>query len=188
MLLALARASAAVREPIEKFFATPGADSIDEYTQTIELSPPCPLYLGAYLFDEPTSCRGAGTSGRNGYMIELVNVYRHFGLELDGVELPDFLPVMVEFCAFSLERRELDGIGLRRRFLEQQLRPGLAPLAARLAEYESPYALPVTALEALCAEDLVCHPGTAWAPPDGERKPRRRLPVVSAGRRKEVRP
>ncbi len=167
-----------IAEPLRAFHASPAAHSQDEYTQTLELSPPCPLYLGAYLFEEPTSCRGAGTSGRNGYMLELTAVYRHFGLELRVGELSDYLPLALEFAALSLELGERDRIGLRRRFLEQQLEPALAPLRQRLEKYESPYSSLIGGLEALVALDLATNVEAAWAPPDAERTARKKLPLV----------
>lgn len=163
---ALAGAPAAVCAPLEGFLAAPGAVSCDEYVQVLELSPPCPLYAGAYLFEEPTTCRGAGTSGRNRYMLELRNLYRHFGLEVGGGELPDFLPLMVDFLWLSLARPERDGIGLRRRLVEVYVAPALEPLRARLERYESPYAALVAALTALVDADRErMADGPLWEPP-----------------------
>jgi len=54
-----------VRDLIERFLASPRAFDVDEYTQILELSPPCPLYLGAYIYEEPSSCRGAGPAARS---------------------------------------------------------------------------------------------------------------------------
>ena len=82
---------------IAEFFGDPGSQSRSEYVQTLELSPSCPLYLGAHLFDEPSTCSGIGTSGRNAYMLELIGLYGHFGIELNGSDLADFLPIMVDF-------------------------------------------------------------------------------------------
>lgn len=139
---------------IERFLALPAAHSVDEYTQTLELTPPCPLYLGAYIYEEPSSCRGAGACGRNGYMIELGAIYEHFGFGLGARELTDFVPAMVEFLAVSLVLPERDGIGLRRRFVEKYLHPGLAPLRKALKKYESVYDLLIEALEMAVEEDL----------------------------------
>jgi nitrate reductase molybdenum cofactor assembly chaperone NarJ/NarW len=143
-----------LREPIEAFLASPRATDVDEYTQTLELSPPCPLYLGAYMYDEPSSCRGAGASGRNAYMIEVAAIYEHFGFSVGDRELPDFLPVVVEFLAVSLEHPERDGIGLRRRLVDKFIRPGLPGLRKGLQKYESVYDLLVQALETAVDEDL----------------------------------
>lgn len=170
-------------ESVDRFRSDPRARSTEEYVQTLELSPPCPLYLGAYLFDEPTSCRGVGTSGRNAYMLELVGIFRHFGVELSGRELPDYVPALVEFLAMSLERADKDRIGLRRRLLEHHVRPALRPLRDQLVKYQSPYAWLIEALEALVAEDLRrMGDQSAWQPPERAREqPARRLPVLLEG-------
>jgi len=146
---ALTGMPAAVQEPVAQFLASPRAHDAEEYLNLLELSPPCPLYLGTYLFAEPASCRGAGRSGRNGYMIELAAIYAHFGLEVGTGELPDFLPALTEFLALSLERGERDRIGLRERLLERNVRPGLAPMRAALERYDTPYALLLDALAAV---------------------------------------
>jgi len=143
-----------VRERIERFLASPAAFNVEEYTATLELQPPCPLYLGAYVYEEPTSCRGAGACGRNQYMIELGALYEHFGFGLGGGELADFLPAMTEFLAVSLEHPERDGIGMRRRLVEKYVHPGLRPLREALQKYESVYDLVVEALEMAVNEDL----------------------------------
>jgi nitrate reductase delta subunit len=144
---------ASILTPIERFLEKPEAHSADEYVQTVELAPPCPLYLGHYLFDEPESCHSIGLSGRNEYMIELINIYKHFGFEMSNREMSDFLPVMVDFLGISLERPEFDRIGLRGWFLENFLQPGIVPLREKLEKYESPYAMLVESLEAALKED-----------------------------------
>ena len=176
-------------EPVRRFLSDPAASSKDEYVQTVELSPPCPLYLGAYLFDEPTTCRGIGTSGRNAYMLELSGIYRHFGFELSGRELPDYLPAVVEFLGISLKRRARDRIGLRRRLVEGDVRPALPPLREGLLKYQSPYALLVEALESLVAEDIRrMGDAPAWQPPERSPDRGRRLPVLSGAEPGTCRP
>lgn len=182
---ALADAPASLRDPIAAFLASPRSTDADEYLQVLELTPPCPLYLGHYIFEEPQSCRGAGFSGRNGYMLEISAVYRHFGFDLAHGELSDFLPAMAEFLAISLENAERDGIGLRRRFLETYVRPGLAPMRAALAKYDSPYGHLIEALTAAAAIDA-SESATLpiWKPPITSGQPR--VPPVitrSSGRK-----
>lgn len=153
-------------DPVRAFIATPSSTNVDEYVAVLELTPPCPLYLGAYVYKEPESCRGAGVSSRNGYMLEMSATYRHFGVELGGGELADFLPAITEFLAISLERTDRDGIGLRRRFVEKQVRPGLRPMREALEKYDSPYALLIAALEAAVEEDIEMHSADPiWAEP-----------------------
>ena len=161
----LVEASAELRAPLEAFLAAPAARSAEEYVATLELAPLAPLYLGAYLYEEPTSCRGAGMSGRNGYMLELANIYRHFGVELVGGEMADFVPVIVNFLAISLERRDRDRIGLRRYFVETLLINGIESLLSALRKCESPYAKLVLALRIVLAKDIAqMADGPIWQP------------------------
>ncbi len=166
---------------ITKFLATAGSTSRDEYVQTLELSPPCPLYLGSYLFDEPTTCNGVGTSGRNVYMLELAGIYSHFGFDITARELPDYLPAIVDFLWISLENQDRDGIGLRRRFVEQYVFPGLKPLKAALQKYKSPYALLVSALQSAVEQDLsrMADDAPAWKPAEEASGTGVSLPVLS---------
>lgn len=121
---------------LSSFLKEFGSVSGDYYVKTFELSPECPLYLGYYLFEEPTTCAGVGTSGRNMYMIELINIYRHLGLEMDVKEMPDYLPVMIEFLCLSLQRKE-DPI--REKFIKEYLMPALPEIVNRLKTLGSPY-------------------------------------------------
>ncbi len=109
---------------------------VEEYVQTFELSPTCPLYLGCYRFEEPTGCVNAANSQRNMYMIELINIYKHFGLALDAGELPDYLPLMIEFLWLSLQRRE-DRV--REKFIREYMMPTLPEVDAHLENLRSPY-------------------------------------------------
>lgn len=155
-----------VRRTMQLFAEDATSWSGDEYVRVLELAPPCPLYLGTYLFDEPTTCRGVGTSGRNAYMLELGGVYRHFGFQITGGEMQDFLPAVVEFCRISLHKREVDGIGLRRRMLERFLLPALKPLEEGLIKFNSSYANVVAALAYTVLDDLEnTETGEPWMPP-----------------------
>jgi nitrate reductase delta subunit len=144
----------ALGEQIELFLEEPGAHDIGEYTQTLELAPPVPLYLGAYMYEEPSSCRGAGASGRNAFMIEIAAIYEHFGVSMGDSELPDFAPVVIEFLALSLSYPDRDGIGLRRRLVEKYVQPGLPALRKALKKYESVYDRLIESLEVALNEDL----------------------------------
>lgn len=167
---------------IERFLADPASQDVGEYTQTLELSPPCPLYLGAYMYEEPSSCRGAGASGRNAFMIELAAVYAHFGLDIGDSELPDFVPVALEFLALSIERPERDGIGLRRRLVDTLVQPGIAPLRKALQKYESVYDTLIEALQLVIEEDLErLSDDPVWLPPEAKATiPKRREAPASA--------
>ena len=165
---------------IEQFFKLDSSSNSHEYVSTLELSPPCPLYLGTHLFEEPSTCSGISTSPRNAYMLELGGVYEHFGFDLGSIELPDFLPVMLEFAALSVESNKEDDIGLRRRFLEKYLRLGIRPLSKRLEKFESDYLLLMTAIEILVEVDLQrIGDQPMWEPPD-KSDSRIPLPVLSS--------
>ncbi|MHA1570084.1 MAG: nitrate reductase molybdenum cofactor assembly chaperone [Alphaproteobacteria bacterium] len=162
----LEEAPAELRASFEAFLATPASESVDEYISTLELAPLVPLYIGSHLHDEPTSCRGAGMSGRNGYMLELSNIYRHFGVEFAGGEMTDFVPVVVEFLGISLERRDQDQIGLRRYFVETLLIDGVDKLLKALQKCDSPYTHLVEALQTALDEDIsLMSDGPIWRPP-----------------------
>jgi nitrate reductase delta subunit len=168
----LEKAPTELRAPLEAFLAAPAAVNPEEYVATLELAPLAPLYLGSYLYDEPRSCRGAGMSGRNGYMLELANIYRHFGVEMAGGELADFLPVIVEFLAISLEREERERIGLRRYLVETLLINGIESLLSALRKCESPYAHLVEALRVALAVDIAhMADGPKWQPPADDDRP-----------------
>lgn len=154
--------ASAVTEPIDAFLASPRADDLDEYLALLELAPTCPLYLGTYMFEEPSSCRGAGLSDRNAYMLELKAIYRHFGLEPAASEMADFLPLIAEFLALALAQDELDGVGLRRRLLERHVAPALPALRKKLEKYESPYARLIECLALLVEHDAASCFGPAW--------------------------
>ncbi|MCJ2541098.1 MAG: hypothetical protein LN414_07515 [Candidatus Thermoplasmatota archaeon] len=125
----------------------------DYYVDNLELDPTIPLYLGHYVFPEPKTCSDLGRSERNQYMIELVDLYQRCDLLTDGTELPDYLPLMVEFLWLSLE----EGYHrIRHQVLSAYLLPVLPQLISRLEEEESLYQGLVTALKAVAEVDLAC--------------------------------
>ncbi|MFI8259405.1 MULTISPECIES: nitrate reductase molybdenum cofactor assembly chaperone [unclassified Streptomyces] len=101
------------------------------YTGTFDTRNRRCLYL-TWWVDGDTRRRGLS-------LVRLKRIYRDFGLEFAGGELPDFLPVALEFAA----RREEAGAELLREY-----RAGLELLRLALAESDSPYA---RVLEAVCA-------------------------------------
>ncbi|MBE7540257.1 MAG: molecular chaperone TorD family protein [Opitutaceae bacterium] len=125
-----------LRETIEAMLASPELGDCDTYLQTFEIEAKCPLYLGHYLFEEPTNCRGAAVSGRNAYMIQLKNLYRHFGLEMHDGELPDYLPLMLDFLALSAGHPALKH---RRLVVEKFIMPALPPLTRQLRAASNVY-------------------------------------------------
>lgn len=137
---------------LERFLAhyPPGEEA---YVELFELNPCCSLYLGSHVFAEPKTCAQAAVSDRNGYMLELIGIYKHFGLSLKGRELPDYLPLMVEFLALSAGRED----PIREKFLREYLLPYLPPLHERLQGLKSPYLYLLEGLERLLKRDLDAH-------------------------------
>ncbi|MGQ9427606.1 nitrate reductase molybdenum cofactor assembly chaperone [Gilvimarinus sp. F26214L] len=74
-------------------------------------------------------------------MIALMEQYRSAGLELSAPELPDFLPLVLEFAS----RQPLE----EARLLLSECMPVLTLLGARLSARASPYEAVFTALEAI---------------------------------------
>lgn len=74
-------------------------------------------------------------------LVELLQLYRQHGLELDARELPDYLPLLLEFCGHIWN-------DATQRLLQQAL-PIIQLLEARLQQQASPYALPMSALVVL---------------------------------------
>ena len=110
--------------PLLKFLEGPLIESQVHYVETFDRQPAHGLYLFEHLHGES---RARGTA-----MVELLGRYRRYGLELDGDELPDHLPVFLEFLSL-----------LPRRQARRELRPVagvLRLLGRRLGEVKSPYA------------------------------------------------
>ena len=102
------------------------------YVQTFDLDKRCGLYLTFY---------GEGDRRQRGIaLLRLKRLYRAGGLPLEGSELPDYLPVMLEFAAAAPDRR--GEIVLR------EHRAALELLLASLRDRATPY---VHVVEAVCA-------------------------------------
>ncbi len=86
-------AGAAVREFLAWFTTTPGTEVQQHYVQTFDLRRRSGLYLTYYLHGD-TRKRGIA-------LLTLKQRYRAHGLRLDGGELPDLLPVVLEFAAVA---------------------------------------------------------------------------------------
>lgn len=131
-LLSIEEKSAAA---LSKFLS---ADKIaeEDYIDLFELEPKCSLYLGSHSFEEPKSCAGAGVSDRNKYMIDIQGVYRHFGQAISGNELPDYLPMMINFLSLTIGKRN-DAI--RGKLIKEYIQPFLSPMRKRLEELKTPY-------------------------------------------------
>lgn len=101
------------------------------YVETFDLHKRCGLYLTFY---------GEGDRRERGAaLLRLKRMYRAGGLPLEGNELPDYLPAMLEFAASAAGRQ--GEIVLR------EHRPALELLRGSLHERGTPYA---TVLDAVC--------------------------------------
>lgn len=121
----------------------------DHYINTLELEPTCPLYLGHYVFDEPSTCRDIADADRNQYMVELAGIYEHYGWAIED-ELPDFVPAMAEFLGMTLDHREDT---LRRDFLERFVEL-LPEMIRHFEDHGTPYQYPLRALYRIAIADL----------------------------------
>jgi len=124
--------------------------SEEEYVELFELDPQCPLYLGSHAFEEPKTCAQAGLSDRNDYMIELRGIYGHLGLSPNGKEMPDYLPLMVEFLSLSASSED----PVREKLVKDYILPYLPPIHSRLEQLNSPYVHLLNALERVLMMDL----------------------------------
>ncbi len=101
------------------------------YVATFDLAPEHALHLTHHLFGDDKN--------RGPALIDLSEFYKEFGLELASNELPDYLPLMLEFAAELTEDES-------RMFFNQWLKV-LKQLADNLAEAKSPYAPLVRLIE-----------------------------------------
>lgn len=107
----------------EHFGAQPGMQLQERYVETFDLQRRSSLYLTFYTEGD--------TRKRGQALLRLKRLYSSAGLEIDSRELPDFLPLMLEFAALAPE-----GIGHR---LLSEHRAGLELLRLHLREVDSPY-------------------------------------------------
>jgi nitrate reductase molybdenum cofactor assembly chaperone NarJ/NarW len=123
------------RDALQRFCAWWGSEDPlalqQHYVETFDLDKRCGLYLGFY---------GEGDRRERGSaLLRLKRLYRAAGLPLEGTELPDYLPVMLEFAAAAPSGR--GSIVLR------EHRAALELVRASLRERQTPYA---DVLEAVC--------------------------------------
>ena len=94
------------------------------YVRTFDLTPDTSLHLTWHLFEEQDRQRGMT-------LANLAEFYKKQGLEIDRGELPDYLPLILEYASTLPQ-------GQGAIFLAQ-CRQALEVLAANLAKVESPY-------------------------------------------------
>jgi nitrate reductase delta subunit len=114
---------------VDQVIGLPASDVGARYVEVFDFKNKHSLYLTWWL-DGDTRRRGAS-------LVELKATYRDAGFEFTDAELPDFLPVVLEFCAAA------EDLGLLLRH-----RPGLELLRLALADHGTPYA---GVLEAVCS-------------------------------------
>jgi nitrate reductase molybdenum cofactor assembly chaperone len=136
-------------------FLSENAISEEDYIDIFELDPKCALYLGSHTYGEPKTCANAAVSDRNGYMIELVGIYKHFRQKPNEIELPDYLPLMVEFLSLTVESKD-DPV--REKLTKEYLLPFLSPMRSRLEELKTPYLHLLDALEKVINIELKTQP------------------------------
>lgn len=103
------------------------------YVDTFDRQPRHALYLYEHFFGES---RARGTA-----MVELLAEYRRAGLALDSDELPDYLPVFLEFLSERSPREARRQLG--------PVAGVIRLLARRLSEAQTPYAGVLKALDRL---------------------------------------
>jgi len=135
-------------------FLEESAISEEDYVDLFELNPRCALYLGSHSYEEPKTCAGAAVSDRNEYMIELTGIYKHFGQMPNRAELPDYLPLMVDFLSLTAGSED----PVREVFLKDYFLPYLPPMRSRLQELKTPYLFLLDALERVINIDLETEP------------------------------
>jgi nitrate reductase delta subunit len=125
-----------LRDPLQRFVDYLAAGSRREleqhYVETFDLRRRASLYLTYYVHGD--------TRRRGMALLRLKRLYAAAGLELAGGELPDYLPLMLEFAALAP-----GGAG---ETLLREHRPALELLRGSLRDADSPYA---ALLDALCA-------------------------------------
>jgi nitrate reductase delta subunit len=130
-----ATAPKTARESLARFLGwlreTEPAEAAAHYVQTFDLRRRCALYLTYYRYGD--------TRKRGMAMVVVKSAYRDAGFEPCGDELPDYLPMMLEFAALSVRGQRLLHVH----------RADLELLRRALEAAESPYRHVVSAV---CAQ------------------------------------
>jgi nitrate reductase delta subunit len=118
------------REALRAFIAwareTPLTELQAHYVKTFDLTPDNALYLTHHLFEEQDRARGPA-------LVRLSEYFAAQGLEIQKGELPDYLPLILEYVS------TLPDPGSARQFLEQTADVA-DRIATSLAAMDSPYA------------------------------------------------
>ncbi|MDW5498656.1 nitrate reductase molybdenum cofactor assembly chaperone [Pseudomonas lundensis] len=123
---------------IRRFCARPLLDVQAEYCELFDRGRATSLLLFEHVHGE--------SRDRGQAMVDLMAQYREAGLEIDSRELPDFLPLYLEYLASRSKAQAAGGL--------QDIAPILALLGARLQQRASPYAVLFDLLLALSGSDV----------------------------------
>uniref|UniRef100_A8GFU2 Nitrate reductase molybdenum cofactor assembly chaperone n=1 Tax=Serratia proteamaculans (strain 568) TaxID=399741 RepID=A8GFU2_SERP5 len=123
---------------IRRFCARPLLDVQAEYCELFDRGRATSLLLFEHVHGE--------SRDRGQAMVNLMAQYREAGLEIDSRELPDFLPLYLEYLASRSKEQAAEGL--------QDIAPILALLGARLLQRESPYAVLFDLLLVLSGSDV----------------------------------
>jgi nitrate reductase delta subunit len=117
------RARDAIRRFLDHFLAVPALVLQQEYVETFDLQKRSSLYLTFFTHGD--------TRKRGQELLRLKRLYRSAGFVLEGGELPDYLPLVLEFTALDREHGE---------WVLREHRAGLELLHMHLRDRGSPYA------------------------------------------------
>ncbi|MGE9551453.1 nitrate reductase molybdenum cofactor assembly chaperone [Erwinia amylovora] len=123
---------------ISEFCSRPLLDVQAEYCELFDRGRATSLLLFEHVHGE--------SRDRGQAMVDLMEQYRADGLVLDSKELPDFLPLYLEYLGSGSPERARSGL--------QDIVPILALLAARLQQRQSPYAVLFDALLSLSGSEV----------------------------------
>ncbi|MGO2368521.1 MAG: nitrate reductase molybdenum cofactor assembly chaperone [Serratia sp. (in: enterobacteria)] len=123
---------------IRRFCARPLLDVQADYCELFDRGRATSLLLFEHVHGE--------SRDRGQAMVDLMAQYREAGLAIDSRELPDFLPLYLEYLASRSKEQAAGGL--------QDIAPILALLGARLQQRESPYALLFDLLLALSGSEV----------------------------------
>ena len=149
------RLSAALRDSLTNFVqqlcSAELMDSQEAYVALFDRGRSLSLLLFEHVHGE--------SRARGQAMVDLLQQYRDAGLELNAKELPDYIPLFLEYLSTRDEDEAAQGLG--------DVHPILALLSARLQERESAYHLLFDALLAMIdiQPDMVALRGKAAAEP-----------------------
>lgn len=135
----LREAAPQLREFTDHATVTPPQELAAHYVQVFDFKNRHSLYLSWW--------RDGDTQRRGMSLVRFQDIYKAYGMEFTGEELPDFLPAVLEFTARTGNTDLLT-----------EHRDCLAQLRGRLTDFGTPYA---------CVLDAVC--AALPAPPGGVR-------------------